>query len=349
MPCRLQRLLPCLQHTRRRGSSLQPSLTAIKLRCNRYIFNIFGSYGSFAESQLIRAWDYCLAELDTLKASIDPRFKMVVSMSVGGEGDPTPELESYLNTKYTRGDVLFFAAAGNSGTPDVSYPAGYSAVISVAATTSDNSRASFSQYNADVEISAPGALTLSTIVLGDTGVSSATVSTMPPPIALGVEDDDLQKPPPTVIDGSGTGTVSAQGVDCGLGTSPCPNAAGKVCLIQRGEQPPLGRGPRLLLAPTSSPGPVRRLRAPPAAPGRLRLLTPCLAGRPRRRHLFLCQGPQLHGWRRRGHSAVWARRPAALRAAHGRHPHRRLRGAGQRVRGRARARAAATVVLAGWC
>ena len=221
------------------------------------MFNIFGSYGSFAESQLIKAWDYCLAELDSLKASIDPRFKMVVSMSVGGDGDPAPELESYLNSKYTRGDVLFFAAAGNGGTPNVSYPAGYSAVVSVAATDANNNRAGFSQYNSDVEIAAPGALTLSTIVPGDSGLSSAIVSTSPPP-NFNQADESLQKPPPTVVDGSGTGSVSAMVVDCGLGASPCPGAQGKVCLIQRGGRLGAGVGGHLC------PLPARSLR--PAAP-----------------------------------------------------------------------------------
>jgi subtilisin family serine protease len=311
-------------------------------RARMYIYNIFGSYGSFAESQLIGAWDYCLAELDRLKATVDTRFKMVVSMSVGGDGDPAPELESYLNAKYTRGDVLFLAAAGNSGTPTVSYPAGYSAVMSVAATDANNARGSFSQYNSDVEISAPGVQTLSTVVPGDGGLSSATVMTSPP-VNNDPDDDNLQNPPLAVLDGSRPGTVTAVAVDCGLAMEPCANAQGKVCLIQRGAPQP--RCPRpcrdcrraaahtpscwcMQIAGLSWPG-----RRP--AGEQKRNLPPRLlrALARRRRHLLLHQGHQLHGRRGRGRPDVRPGRPAALRASDRRDTHGRVHRAGRRVRG----------------
>lgn len=54
-------------------------------------------------------------------------------------------------------DVVVVAAAGNGDRDQpVEYPAGTASVISVAATTDDGDKAEFSNYNADVDISAPG-------------------------------------------------------------------------------------------------------------------------------------------------------------------------------------------------
>jgi serine protease len=54
-------------------------------------------------------------------------------MSLGGPGS-SGYIEDALDSIYQRGDVLLLAAAGNDGTSAVSYPAGYRAVVSVAAT-----------------------------------------------------------------------------------------------------------------------------------------------------------------------------------------------------------------------
>jgi subtilisin family serine protease len=59
--------------------------------------------------------------------------------------------------------VLAIAAAGNCGNNEISYPAGYDAVVSVAAVDSNKNHAAFSQSNADVEIAAPGVDVLSTV------------------------------------------------------------------------------------------------------------------------------------------------------------------------------------------
>lgn len=52
--------------------------------------------------------------------------------------------------------MLHIAAAGNGGNSSLSYPASYDAVVSVAAVDSSESKASFSQYNSQVEIAGPG-------------------------------------------------------------------------------------------------------------------------------------------------------------------------------------------------
>lgn len=66
---------------------------------------------------------------------------------------------------YLNGDILIIAAAGNSGPANnvKSYPASYKAVVSVAAISSSNKVASFSQVNDQVEIAAPGVGITSTI------------------------------------------------------------------------------------------------------------------------------------------------------------------------------------------
>ncbi len=53
-------------------------------------------------------------------------------------------------------DVVVVASAGNDNKSTKHYPSSYKYVISAAATTEDNKKASFSNYGSDVDISAPG-------------------------------------------------------------------------------------------------------------------------------------------------------------------------------------------------
>jgi subtilisin family serine protease len=117
--------------------------------------------------------------------------------------------------------VLLIAAAGNSGNTAISYPAGFAEVVSVAAVDDLKVKASFSQFNADVEIAGPGVNTLSTLPVGKG--TSATLS--------------VAATPYTVLGMVGSPNASATGplADFGLGDTPAPGSmAGKVCLIQRG-------------------------------------------------------------------------------------------------------------------
>ncbi len=84
----------------------------------------------------------------------------VVSMSLGGSGSSTTERDA-LNAFYN-GGMLLVAAAGNAGNSSLSYPASYPAVVSVASVDSSKNRSSFSQYNSQVEIAAPGSSVQST-------------------------------------------------------------------------------------------------------------------------------------------------------------------------------------------
>ena len=59
--------------------------------------------------------------------------------------------------------VLIIAAAGNGGSSAKSYPASYNSVVSIGAIDSNKNKAGFSQYNNQVELSAPGVGVKSTI------------------------------------------------------------------------------------------------------------------------------------------------------------------------------------------
>lgn len=83
----------------------------------------------------------------------------VISMSLGGPGSQT--LQAAVRNATANGSLLV-AAAGNSGDSTVSFPAGYEEVVSVAATDHNDQRASFSTFNDDVEVAAPGVDILST-------------------------------------------------------------------------------------------------------------------------------------------------------------------------------------------
>ena len=58
--------------------------------------------------------------------------------------------------------MLLVAAAGNGGDSQYSYPASYASVMSVGAVDSSRNHVSFSQFNNQVDISAPGLSILST-------------------------------------------------------------------------------------------------------------------------------------------------------------------------------------------
>lgn len=83
----------------------------------------------------------------------------VINMSLGST-DPTRALRSAIGYAVGRG-VVVVASAGNSGTSGggytaYDYPASFTGVIAVAAVNSNGTRASFSDRNASVVISAPG-------------------------------------------------------------------------------------------------------------------------------------------------------------------------------------------------
>lgn len=140
----------------------------------------------------------------------------IISMSLGGPGRSTIEDRGFQQI-YNSG-VLLAAAAGNAGDTSISYPAGYSSVISVAAVDAGRNLASFSQRNSDVELAAPGVGVLSTVPYCEVNTVSAGATT--------VNGNHVEF--------SGRGTVTAELVDGGLGDATNPAWSGKIVLVQRG-------------------------------------------------------------------------------------------------------------------
>jgi subtilisin len=113
--------------------------------------------------------------------SINNRMN-IINMSLGGSAHSSI-LQQYCDLAYNRG-ILVVAAAGNSGNAagtgdNVAYPARYSSVIAVAATDSNNNRASFSSTGPAVELSAPGVGILSTLPGNRYGTANGTSMASP--------------------------------------------------------------------------------------------------------------------------------------------------------------------------
>lgn len=84
----------------------------------------------------------------------------IINISLSGQSSSQIEAEAFANA-WDSG-VMVFAAAGNRGDSTSFYPASYSEVISVGATTEGNNAWSFTQRNNDIELVAPGAQVYST-------------------------------------------------------------------------------------------------------------------------------------------------------------------------------------------
>ncbi|TNF28090.1 MAG: PKD domain-containing protein [Bacteroidetes bacterium] len=86
----------------------------------------------------------------------------VINMSWGGSGYSQTG-QNIINNAYAAGCVNV-AAAGNDNVSTVFYPAGYANVISVASTTTNDAKSSFSNFGSWVDISAPGSAIRSTYI-----------------------------------------------------------------------------------------------------------------------------------------------------------------------------------------
>ena len=107
----------------------------------------------------------------------------IINMSLGGPGY-SELFQDIVDEAYNSG-IAIFAAAGNDSRQDNDYPACYNHVISVAATDKNNERASFSNYNKMVDLSAPGVAIWSTSSKKATEYVSMDGTSMACPVAAG--------------------------------------------------------------------------------------------------------------------------------------------------------------------
>lgn len=94
----------------------------------------------------------------------------VINLSLGGSSSSLA-LQDAINYAWSKG-VVIVAAAGNSNSSSPNYPAYYTNAIAVAATDSNDKKASFSNYGSWVDVAAPGTSIYSTYK----GNSYATLS-----------------------------------------------------------------------------------------------------------------------------------------------------------------------------
>lgn len=106
----------------------------------------------------------------------------VINMSLGGSSG-SQALQDAVNYAWSKG-VVVVAAAGNSNTSSPSYPAYYTNCIAVAATDSNDAKASFSNYGSWVDVAAPGVSIISTTLGG--GYAKYSGTSMASPHAAGV-------------------------------------------------------------------------------------------------------------------------------------------------------------------
>lgn len=145
---------------------------------------ILGCDGSGASSNVIAGLDWILK---------NGKKPAVVNMSLGGEANAS--LDSAVENLFNNGYVMV-VAAGNSNTDACSTsPARVSKAITVAATDSTDTRASYSNYGSCVDIFAPGSQINSSWIGSNTATKVLNGTSMATPHVVGVVAEMLQSTP----------------------------------------------------------------------------------------------------------------------------------------------------------
>jgi thermitase len=134
--------------------------------CELLIAKVMGRIGFTTDSRIVKGINW------SANHGAD-----VVNLSLGGSGDSSV-LRTAVDRAYGRG-ALVVAAAGNEGTNVPQYPAAYSKVIAVSATTADGRLARFSSRGDWVDLAAPGTDILSTSNSGGYDRMSGTSMSAP--------------------------------------------------------------------------------------------------------------------------------------------------------------------------
>ncbi|WKE64842.1 S8 family serine peptidase [Gallaecimonas kandeliae] len=157
----------------------------------------------------------------------------VINMSLGGGASSTTESNAF--AQLLSDGVLSIAASGNGGDSTLSYPASYDSVVSVGAVDNNEQWAYFSQYNNQVELSAPGVAIRSTVIPGDGREADLVVGGASYAAKGVVPQTRYTKSGTSYVVNDFNGTVTAPLASCTTsGTSAsCSGASGKICVVER--------------------------------------------------------------------------------------------------------------------
>ena len=108
----------------------------------------------------------------------------IINISWGGTGSSFT-YQALINAAHNAG-ITIVAAAGNSSSSTQFYPAAYDNVIAVAATTSTDAKASFSNYGTWVDIAAPGSSLKSCVATSNTAYAYKSGTSMASPVVAGL-------------------------------------------------------------------------------------------------------------------------------------------------------------------
>ncbi|MFN0243077.1 MAG: S8 family peptidase [Planctomycetota bacterium] len=114
------------------------------------------------------------ARLSNSSSTLPATRANVINLSLGGPGQNST-VRNAITAARNEGTVIF-AAAGNNNSSTPFYPASYNGVISVSAVDFNAARAPYSNFNANVDIAAPGGDT--SVDLNNDGYADGVLSTL---------------------------------------------------------------------------------------------------------------------------------------------------------------------------
>lgn len=174
----------CNGHGTHVAGTVGGSTYGVAKNVNLVPIRILGCDGSGASSNVIAGLDWILK---------NGKKPAIVNMSLGG--DASTSLDSAVENLFNNGYVMV-VAAGNSNTDACSAsPARVSKALTVAATDSTDTRASYSNYGSCVDIFAPGSQINSSWIGSNTATKVLNGTSMATPHVAGVVAEMLQSTP----------------------------------------------------------------------------------------------------------------------------------------------------------
>lgn len=114
---------------------------------------VLGLGGQGTSYDIVQAVRYA-AGLSNDSNTLPSKTADIINLSLGGSGFDQAVQDVF--TEVRNAGVIVVAAAGNSNTSELSYPASYNGVISVSAMDWQNNRAPYSNYGTEIDVGAPG-------------------------------------------------------------------------------------------------------------------------------------------------------------------------------------------------